>query len=298
MYDREVRSGNSRRKVQNKGGITTRRPSLTLLDPLLMNFRARVSHHHSPCRAAARTCRAAMELTYTTIRTGCIPPTVVISAPGLLVGSGMDTPLRGFLHAEPGARLHKIARSGALILRFRGGNRERSTNRRCLRSLKSATPADRTSHLSSSVVGACAARARVRAGAARCSAEGREKSAGQRGTEVRNKKEAACVLQRWDTQQRYCSCGRATTPATPALCKSLQRPQPCCAKKDAAGACACARAQTAVLVPAAACGNGAAAMQLRARARARTAAVVPEAARGDASASSRRRRAEQAKARE
>ena len=45
-----------------------------------------------------------MELTYKTIRTGCIPPTVVISAPGLLVGSGMDTPLRGFLHAEPGVR--------------------------------------------------------------------------------------------------------------------------------------------------------------------------------------------------
>ena len=68
MYDREVRSGNSRRKVRNKGGTTTRRPSLTLLDPLLMNFRARVSHHHSPCRAAVRTCRAAMELTYKAIR--------------------------------------------------------------------------------------------------------------------------------------------------------------------------------------------------------------------------------------
>ena len=57
MYDREVRSGNSRRKVRNKGETTTRRPSFTLLDPLLMNFRARVSHHHSPCRAAVRTCR-------------------------------------------------------------------------------------------------------------------------------------------------------------------------------------------------------------------------------------------------
>ncbi len=31
-----------------------------------------------------------MELTYTAIRQACIPPTVVISAPGLLVGSGMD----------------------------------------------------------------------------------------------------------------------------------------------------------------------------------------------------------------
>ena len=109
MYDREVRSGNSRRKVRNKGGTTTRRPSLTLLDPLLMNFSARVFHHHSPCRAAVRTCRAAMELTYKAIRQACIPPTVVISAPGLLVGSGMDTRLRGFLHAEPGARLHKMA---------------------------------------------------------------------------------------------------------------------------------------------------------------------------------------------
>ena len=37
MYDREVRSGNSRRKARN------RRPSLALLDPLLVNFRARVS---------------------------------------------------------------------------------------------------------------------------------------------------------------------------------------------------------------------------------------------------------------
>ena len=84
MYDREVRSGNSRRKARNKGGTTTRRPSLTLLDPLLMNFRARVSHHHSPCRAAVRTCRAAMELPYTAIRQLGPPPTVVISAPGLL----------------------------------------------------------------------------------------------------------------------------------------------------------------------------------------------------------------------
>ena len=47
MYDREVRSGNSRRKARNKGGTTTRRPFLTLLGTLLMNFRARVSHHHS-----------------------------------------------------------------------------------------------------------------------------------------------------------------------------------------------------------------------------------------------------------
>ena len=74
MCDREVRSGNSRRKVRNKGGATTRRPSLTLLDPLLMNFRARVSHHHPPCRAAVRTCRAAMELTYKAIRQPGIPP--------------------------------------------------------------------------------------------------------------------------------------------------------------------------------------------------------------------------------
>ena len=68
-----------------------------------------------------------MELTYTAIRTGCTPPTVVISAPGFLVGSGMDTELRGFLHAEPAARLRKMAHSGALMLRFRGGDRERSS---------------------------------------------------------------------------------------------------------------------------------------------------------------------------
>ena len=129
MYDREVRSGKSRRKVRNKGGTTTRRPSLALLDPLLMNFRARISHHHSPCRAAVRTCRAAMELTYKAIRQLLgIPPTVVISAPGLLVGSGIDPELRGFLHAEPGAHLRKMAHTGALMLRFRGGDRERSTD--------------------------------------------------------------------------------------------------------------------------------------------------------------------------
>ena len=123
MYAREVRSRNSRRNARNKGGTTTKRPSLTLL----MSFRARVSRHHSPCRAAVRICRAAMELTYKAIRQDGIPPTVVISAPGLLVGSGMDPVLRGFLHAEPGARLHKMAHSGALMLRFRGGDRERSS---------------------------------------------------------------------------------------------------------------------------------------------------------------------------
>ena len=85
MYDREVRSGNSRRKARNKGGATTRRPSLTLLAPLLMNFRARVFHYHSPCHAAVRTCRAATELRYKAIRQACIPPTAVISATGLLV---------------------------------------------------------------------------------------------------------------------------------------------------------------------------------------------------------------------
>ena len=61
-----VRSRSEIRKFASEGtkqgGGTTRRPSLTLLDPLLVNFRARVSHHHSPCRAAVRTCRAAMEL--------------------------------------------------------------------------------------------------------------------------------------------------------------------------------------------------------------------------------------------
>ena len=97
MYDREVRSGNSRRKVRNKGGTTTKQPSLTLLDPLLMNFRAQVSHHHSPCRAAVRTCSAAMELTYKAIRQACIPPTVVISAPGLL---------RADINEDRGAKTH------------------------------------------------------------------------------------------------------------------------------------------------------------------------------------------------
>ena len=109
MYDRELRSGNSRPRVRNKGGTTTRRPSFTLLDPLLMNFRARVFHHHSPCRAAVRTCRAAMELTYKAIRQPGIPPILMISAPGLLVGSGMDTGLRGSLHAEPGGHLVKMS---------------------------------------------------------------------------------------------------------------------------------------------------------------------------------------------
>ena len=69
-----------------------------------------------------------MELTYKASRQLCIPPTVVISAPGLLVRSGMDTELRGFLHAEPGARLRKMAHSGALMLRFRGGDREQRSS--------------------------------------------------------------------------------------------------------------------------------------------------------------------------
>ena len=71
-----------------------------------------------------------MELTYKAIRQLGILPTVVISVPGFLVGSGMDPELRGFLHAEPGARLHNMARTGALMLRFRGGDRERSSARR------------------------------------------------------------------------------------------------------------------------------------------------------------------------
>ena len=45
-----------------------------------------------------------MELTYKAIRLACTPPPVVISAPGLLVGSGIDTRLWGFLHAKPGVR--------------------------------------------------------------------------------------------------------------------------------------------------------------------------------------------------
>ena len=137
MYDREVRSGNSRRKARNnKGGTTTRRPSLALLDPLLMSFRARVSHRPSPCRAAVRTCRAAMELTYKAIRQDGIPPTVVISAPGILVGSGMDPVTSGasFMpNPERAFTIHKMAHmahTGALILRFRGGDRERSSTRR------------------------------------------------------------------------------------------------------------------------------------------------------------------------
>ena len=38
MYDREVKSGNSRRKARNKGGTTTKRQSLTLLGQLLMEL--------------------------------------------------------------------------------------------------------------------------------------------------------------------------------------------------------------------------------------------------------------------
>ena len=45
------------------------------------------------------------------------PKDAVGDAPGFLVGSGMDPELRGFLHAEPGARLQKMAHTGALILR-------------------------------------------------------------------------------------------------------------------------------------------------------------------------------------
>ena len=109
----------------------------------------RVSHHHSPspCRAAVRTCRAAVELedpafcffrsylTCTAIQqhgwcpAHCSLSSVVISAPPRVTAlSGMDTGLRGFLHAKPGARLHKMAHTESRILRFRG-DRERSPTR-------------------------------------------------------------------------------------------------------------------------------------------------------------------------
>ena len=51
---------------------------------------------------------------YKAIRQACIPPTAVISAPGLLVGSGMDKSLRGFLHAEPGVRDVMLAHRGSV----------------------------------------------------------------------------------------------------------------------------------------------------------------------------------------
>ena len=106
---------------------------------------------------------------------------------------------------------------------------------------QSATPADRTSRRSSSVVGACAARAHVRAGVAMRAAKGREKCARQRGTEVQNKKEATCVLQGLDTEKWYRSCGRATAPATLALYKKKPRgSSPVLCKEGSVGACACA----------------------------------------------------------
>ena len=58
-----------------------------------MGFRARVSHHRPPCRAVERTCNAAMKLTYKAIRQPGIPHSVVIGAPGFLVGSGMNSGL-------------------------------------------------------------------------------------------------------------------------------------------------------------------------------------------------------------
>ena len=54
MYDREVRSGNwfaSEGTKQGEEQPPDGHPFLALLDPLLMNFRAQVSHHHPPCRA-------------------------------------------------------------------------------------------------------------------------------------------------------------------------------------------------------------------------------------------------------
>ena len=48
----------------------------------------------------------------------------VVSAPGFLVESGMDTPLQGFLHAEPGgasARGGPPCTESRRILGFRGG---------------------------------------------------------------------------------------------------------------------------------------------------------------------------------
>ena len=81
--------------------------------------------------------------------------------------------------------------------------------------------------------------------ARRCVRRKEEKMcAGQRGTEVRNKKEAARVLARLGYEKRYCSCscGRATAPASLAL---YQKKKPCSSsqvscKEGSVGACACA----------------------------------------------------------
>ena len=77
--------------------------------------------------------------------TGVYPAHRRNQRPGFLVGSGMGTRLRGFLYAEPGARRQKMAHTGALILRFRGGDRERSSTRRWQLRDSDPTPTPRVS---------------------------------------------------------------------------------------------------------------------------------------------------------
>ena len=134
MYHREVRSGNSRRKARNKGGTTTRRPSLTLLDPLLVNFRARVSHHHSPCRAAVlRTCRlqGGNGVDVQGDSTGVYPAHCRDQRTRVTSGKRNGQTPPGLPSCRTwSARCHVAHRGAPLMLRFGGGDRERSSTRR------------------------------------------------------------------------------------------------------------------------------------------------------------------------
>ena len=111
-----------------------------------MNFRARVSHHHALTLSCCGTyLQGGNGVGVHDDSTGVYPappPTAIISAPGFLVhvvGSGMGTRLRGFLHADRGAHHAMLAHTGARparILSIEKGSeaaivsRERSSTRR------------------------------------------------------------------------------------------------------------------------------------------------------------------------
>ena len=125
MYDREVRSGNSRRKARNKGGTTTRRPSLALLGPLLVNMNFRASRAGFPPPLTLSCCGTYLQggngVDVQGDSTGVYPAHCRDQRPRVTRGKWHGHTPPGLLHAELGARLRKMVaqHSGALMLRLR-----------------------------------------------------------------------------------------------------------------------------------------------------------------------------------
>ena len=107
------------------------------------------------------------------------------------------------------------------------------------------------------------------------------------GQKSETRKKLRACLQGGNTEKRYCSCGRATAPATLALYKKKPYNSSPFSCKEGSG-CVCVRELLRE------CRRRRVATEMRrfsrGHVRARTATVVPKAARGDASINSRRHR--------